>query len=1464
MIERVIEISIRNRGLVILAAFALALWGVYAVFQTPIDAVPDLSENQVIVFTEWPGHSPREIEDQITYPASRMLQSLAGIRAVRGSSDVNYSMIYLVFADEVDFTTARSRVQERLAGLTESLPAGVVPRLAPDAIPTGQIFWYTIEGRGYDLGRLRGIQDWFVKHQLESVPGVAEVASVGGQVVEYHVDLDPFKLREKRVELSTVARELARSNSAVGGNVIHKGNAEYIVRGLGWLGSGAEADAAPDPQRVLDDLRHVLVTADDGRTVPLDDLGRVALGTRPRRGILEKDGNEVVGGVVLMRYGQNPLEVTRRIKEKIQELHAGLPAGVRIVTSYERTPLIEGAVRTVTGTLVEAMVTAAVCVVLVLLHCRTSFVIAVTLPLSALASFVIMWLLRRLGIADIQTNIMSLAGIAISIGVLVDSSIVIAENVMHHLREKFGDEPVRGDTRAIVLAACRTVGRPIFLSVMIMLVSFLPVFALSGIDGKMYRPLAFTKTFALLSVAILAVTLVPALCTIFIKGRVRRETDSWIVRSVIEVYRPVLDYLFDCPGVLIWLLGLTLILSAALLDNRLVLLPTLGAALILAGWTLKTTATRTLGMASLVLTALIAEQLVAEKIIQPLVAEMRMPLDEQMLMDMPLTVPRASSVQSGDDLKARDMVLCRFPEVEMVLGKAGRAETSFDPAPLDMIETMVMFRPRKFWPRRKLAPRDAQGQAEAVYAALLQAKLIEPEDDSASRRDLLDAALMEATSRYDGLMREYAYQRNQEFSRVVGGELARFLVERATQALEGQGRLFRRLNDGELALVTSTVSSHAPEHLGTMLDTQDVVQISRHTSESLDQLGFLASGPETGDLTTGFVNRTSAAFSRWLGGALRSPVADLESAAQARRDSLWSDHIGKLNEELLDRAGPTFTRVIGEELVKRADVADPRLIDIAEQVARARRISPSAPVPEKKPDAKKISAAQATAAGHHAHATSRRPEAVIDPHPVLDKLYADLSRKFAGQLMLWSCERDDLGRCSGGELDAALQMPGWSNVWTMPIQNRVDMLYSGINTEIGVRVLGRRQEDVVRASEDIAAVLRESVPGVARVSVEQVRGKGYLEIRPDREQAARLGVSIGDLNGLIETAIGGTVATMTVEGRERHAVRVRYLRDWSRDEESIRRIPVPIREVAGANSELAAAALPDDRLISNQASGVRGTRQAVIAETVPLEEVAMVQIVEGPATIKSQNGLVRNHVMVNVNGRSQLDVVESARRKVADEVELPEGTYLEWTGQFEHALETGRTFMLVIPLVIASIFLILYLTYHDWADSCLMLLAVPGTVAGGLLFQWLFGFKFSVAVAVGYIACFGMAASTGMIMLVYLREAVEKAGGLGNMSLDQLRRAVMNGAVHRLRPKLLTEGTMILGLAPMLWASGIGAEIIRPMAAPVLGGILIADEVIDLLLPVLFYHVRRGRWSKLHRSLPSQSNEYSWAADQRG
>ena len=556
MIDGIIAFSIRRRGFVILASLALAVAGVFAMRETPIDAIPDLSEDAVIVFADWPGHGPREVEDQVTYPLALELQGLRGVRAVRTSSDFNFAMIHVILDESVTTREGRRLVADRLGRASTPLPSGVVAKLGPDSPATGQIYWYTVEGKNTDLGRLRAIQDWYVKPQLASVAGVAEVASVGGYPIEYQVNVDPLRLRTRGVTLREIVEAVTRSNASVSGHVIQKANGEYLVRGEGWLGSNANGSDVSTA--IVRDLERIVLGGPGGEVLHLADVAKVAIGPGSRRGVLEKDGSEVVGGVIAMASGENPLEVTRRIRARIHELAGGLPSGVAIVPFYDRTPLIEGAIGTVRGTVVEAIITATICVLIVLLHLRTSFVIVITLPLAVLGSFVIMAVLRRLGIVDIQTNIMSLAGISISIGVLVDSSVVMAENVMHRLREHFGDEPARGDLRAIVLPACQEVGRPIFFSVVIMILSFLPVFALGGIEGKMFRPLAFTKTFALASVSILAITLVPALCTIFIRGRLRREEASPLVRGVIEVYRPALAYSLRAPGVLTWVLGVTL------------------------------------------------------------------------------------------------------------------------------------------------------------------------------------------------------------------------------------------------------------------------------------------------------------------------------------------------------------------------------------------------------------------------------------------------------------------------------------------------------------------------------------------------------------------------------------------------------------------------------------------------------------------------------------------------------------------------------------------------------------------------------------------------------------------------------------------------------------------------------------------------------------------------------------------
>lgn len=1292
MIDRIIAFSIERRWLVIALGGLLAVWGLVAALRAPIDAIPDLSENQVIVYADWPGHNPREIDDQVTAPLSVALRGIPGVRVVRASSEVNYGWLSVIFEESVGFGEARARVATRLANLDAGLPPGVAPRLAPDALATGQIFWYTVEGGGLDLGRLRTIQDTFVRGQLASVPGVAEVASVGGMPIEFQVNLDPIRLRALGVPTGDVVRAVEESDAVAGGSVLHKGNAEYVVSARTRLGNSSADPGRFDPAAVLRDLELVPVPLPAGGTIPLRELASVAVGSGPRRGSLEKDGAEVVGGVVLMAHGENPREVTARLKAKVREIAAGLPPGVKIIPFYDRTPLIDAAIGTVTGTLVEAIATASLCVLVVLLHLRTSLVIAATLPLSVLASFALMGLLRDLGIAELPINIMSLAGLVISIGVLADSSIVMAENAMHRLHRRFGDAPVRGDTRAIVLEACRSVGRPIAFSVLIMLLSFLPVFALGGMEGKMFRPLAFAKCFALVAVLALTITLVPALCTVFVRGRLRSERSSPVVRGVLEVYRPVLDSLLDRPAPLLWVLGATLILGLTPVGVRWVSMTALIVAWLAYGLAARGALSRVLGLAGLLTLAL-----AADRWMEPLGRQFIAPLDEQMVMDMPISVPRASITQSTDDVKARDMILCRFPEVNMVVGKAGRAETPTDPAPLDMIETMVGFRPREHWPRRKLAIGDAARQARAIVEALVAREAIAPPEDAGA---LAQEAMQAVMPRYDALMREYAYQRNLELIRSL---------------------------------------------------PQDPASL-----------------------------------------ALDGPTAD----TRAR----WSGHVDILDAELIPRAAETYTRLALEEVLARARPRDPALAAYLDRLSASRHN----PVPSRH-----VHDHGAQVPGGTMSRMAEAPEG-LPPQPLIDEIQAGLSASWRGWLILWQKTREDLVGF-GGELDRAVPMPGWTNVWTMPIQNRVDMLATGVNTMIGVRVLGRSLDDVVRASEAVAAALKR-VPGAADVVTDPIRGKGYVQVKLDRERAAHWGASAEEVARAVEVAIGGTVAAEAAQGRERHPVRVRYARDFREDEEALRRVLVLARNAEGGKPGL-----------------------------IPLAEVADVRIVEGPATVKSENGLLRNYVRLNVRGRGPGDFVAEAREAVARRVPLPEGTFLEWTGQFEHEERARLTLGVILPVVLVLILLCLYATYRDWADALLLLPTIPGAMAGGVFLQWLLGYPFSVTVWVGYIACFGMAASTGIIMLVYLREAVAEAAKAGPLTPERLRAAVLDGAAQRLRPKLLTEGTTILGLAPMLWADGVGSEVIKPMAAPVLGGILIADEVIDLLLPVLFHRIRLRR-----------------------
>lgn len=1380
MIDRIIAFSIRRRWVVVALSIFLAVWGIRSAYRTPVDAIPDLSEHQVIVFTEWPGHGPREIEDFVSYPLSLELKGMDGVRVVRSSSDVGFSLISVIFEDRISWEAARRQVGNVLDRSTPRWPSGVTPRLAPDASATGQIFWYTVEGKGFDPGRLRAIQDWYVRPQLGAVEGVAEVASVGGRSIEYHVLLDPHRLRARSVEAGTVADAIRRANTSVGGNVIHLGNAEFVVRGGGWLGARpGMAESRPDPQQIIRDLENVTVAGANAAAVSIAEVATVTLGSGPRRGILEKDGGEATGGVVMMKHGENPLAVTRRLRKKIQEIQPGLPPGVRIVPVYDRTPLIEGTIGTVTGTLLEAILTATVCIVIVLRHLRTAFVVAITLPLAVFFSFGLADLLRQSGLVSVETNLMSLAGLAISIGVLVDSSIVMAENAMHRLKTQFGDVPVSGDTRIVVLAACREVGRPIFFSVLIMLLSFLPVFALGGLEGKMFHPLAYTKSFALVGVGLLSILLVPALCTFFVRGRLKSEDDVALVRGIASVYRPMLAYLLDRPVVVVWIVGLTIVLGVAPLGHG-TLLRTVTILIALAvAWMSTSSASRLIAPLTILLAGIAAGLWMT-----PLPRIFLTPLDEGMAMDMPITVPSMSSTQAADDLLARDMILCRFPEVEMVVGKAGRAETATDPAPLDMIETMIGFRPKEFWPRRCLRPTDAERQARAVLDELVARDILREPGD---RSNVANTAAMEAVTRFDAQMREAAFQQVKEFERELGRRQVRFVVERIIDRLVAA----RAIGSGSdsAPLVDSVLSGHI-SHLGMEPTPEAVAAVARDTIAALHQRNAIAADADLGLLAMGPVSRGRNVLRVLLGVDEETFIGDLTDDVRQNHRNQWRAFSVNLNASLLDRAAGVYTRIVLESLLGTGEILSPRVAAAVHEWQRIRTTPPAVK-------------------SHHQGGGSLP---FLDPVPEVDMIQSRLTERMARTLLLWPRDRVELAGF-GGEMDRAVQMPGWTNVWTMPIQNRVDMLATGVNTTIGVRVLGHRLDDVVRASEEIAAVLK-TIRGAADVISDPVRGKGYLEVVPDRERIARHGADAAAVTDLIEIAVGGRIATETVEGRERHPVRVRYGRSFCEDVEAIRSLPVRVVTENGSSH-------------------------------MPLSVVADVRMTEGPAAIKSENGLLRNYVRLNVRGRDATEFVEAARTALASRIRLPDGVHVEWTGQFEHEARARRTLVVAIPAVIVLIALILWWTYRDLADAGLMLLAVPGALAGGIFLQWLLGYPLSVSSWVGSIACFGMATSTGIIMLVYLRQAVANADAMGVMTPDRLRQAVLDGATQRLRPKLLTEATTLFGLAPLLLATGTGSDVLQPMIVPVIGGLLIADEVIDLFLPVLFYRIRLRRINRL-------------------
>jgi Cu(I)/Ag(I) efflux system membrane protein CusA/SilA len=1031
VIQRVIDWSLENRFLVFVAYVALAGWGWWALMATPVDAIPDLSDNQVIVFTDWPGHSPQEVEDQVTYPLTVNLQGLSGVKAVRSQSAFGFSMIYVVFEDAVDLYFARARVLERLNLVSKLLPANAIPTLGPDATGVGHIFWYALESDRHSLRELRAIQDWFVRYQLNAVPGVAEVASVGGHVQQYQVDVDPNRLRTFGLPLSAVVAAVGSSNSNVGGNVIDSNGTWSYVRGVGLVTS-------------VEDIEQIVVSAHQGVPVYVRDVGRVQLGDAFRVASLVKGSTEAVGGVVVARSGVNAKEVIDAVKDRIEQISPGLPQGVRIVAFYDRSRLIEQAIATLRVALLEEILLVTLAHVLFLMHFRSILIVTIPLPLAVLTSFLFMYY------AGITSNIMSLAGIAIAIGVLVDAGIVVTENALRWIEQNGVDTRDRDAVWRAVLAATRLVGRPVFFSMAIILLAFIPVFALTGQEGKLFHPLAFAKTSAVLAATVIAVTMVPVLCTWLIGGRVHGEQQNPVMRVLQRAYRPVLEAALHRPVV-------TVLVAASIFVGALGLATGIGS-------------------------------------------EFMPPLNEGDIMFMPIADPAISLEENTEIAKRQNAALMQFPEVEWAVAKVARADTSTDPAPLNMTETIVHLKPREQW-----------------------------------------------------------------------------------------------------------------------------------------------------------------------------------------------------------RPGMT----------------------------------PS-------------------------------------------KLRAEMSRN--------------------------VQTPGVTNIWTMPIINRIDMLTTGIRSEVGVKILGSDLAALERAAREVADVIR-TVPGASNVYPEPVTSGQYLNIRIDRTAAARYGIGVGAIQEVIEHAIGETVLGLTIEGRERFPIRVRYAPEFRAE-------PRALGEVVVA---------------------------APNGAQLPLSALASIEATPGPAMISSENGLLLATVLLNVQGRDVGGFVEEARRAVASKVSLPPGYFLAWSGRYEAQERAAQRLLLVVPLVLAIIYVLLYLTYRSFLEAAHVLLAVPFALSGGIYLIWLLGYNFSVAVWVGFIALFGTAVQTGMVMVVYLEEAVARKRREidGVLTLDALRSAVVEGALLRLRPKVMTVATVVAGLLPIMWSSRVGAEVMKPLAAPVLGGMVSSLLHVLIVTPVVFFWLRR-------------------------
>ena len=1033
MLARIIEWSARNVFIVLLSTAFIVAAGVYAVVHTPLDALPDLSDVQVIVYTEASGQAPQVVEDQITYPLTTAMLSVPKSKVVRGFSFFGASFVYVIFEDGTDIYWARSRVLEYLNFASSRLPKGVTPSLGPDASGVGWVYQYAVLGAKQSLAELRTIQDWYLRYQLTKAPGVSEVASVGGFVQQYQVVVDPRRLQAFGIPLSRVSQVIRDSNRDVGGRVIEMAETEFMVRGKGYL-------------RGKSDIELLVLKSEKGVPVLLRDVARVELGPDERRGLTELNGEgEVVSGIAMARYGQNALAVIAGIKEKIAEVAGGLPEGVHIESVYDRSELILRAIDNLKVTLLEeSAIVALVCVVF-LLHVRSALVAIIMLPVGVLIAFIAM---RALGM---NSNIMSLGGIAIAIGAMIDAAIVMIENAHKHL-ERLPESADRSARAQAMIDACKEVGPALFFSLLIITVSFLPVFTLEAQEGRLFSPLAYTKTFSMAGAAFLSVTLVPVLMLLFVRGRILPEAKNPVNRALIALYRPIIAAVMNWKKTTI---------AVALLALAISLYP----------------ASR-------------------------LGSEFMPTLNEGTLFYMPTTLPGLSVTKAAELLQTQDKIIKSFPEVASVFGKAGRAQSATDPAPLEMFETIINLKPESEW-----------------------------------------------------------------------------------------------------------------------------------------------------------------------------------------------------------RAGLT-----------------------------------------------------------------------------IDKLIA--------------------------EMDKALQLPGVANSWTMPIKARIDMLSTGIRTPIGIKVFGKDLDEMERVARQIEAVVKK-VPGTTSAYAERITGGFYLNIEPQREQLARYGLGIGELQEVIATALGGETVTTTVEGRERFGVSVRYPRELRADPQTIAQVLVPTSDGA----------------------------------MIPLGQLAKVEIAKGAPSIRTENALLSAYIYVDIRERDIGSYVAEAQKAVREQVKFPPGYYATWSGQFEYMERAAAKMKIVIPVTLAIIFVLLYLNFRRLTETLIVMLSVPFALVGGIWLMWALGYNFSVAVAVGFIALAGVAAETGVIMLIYLDHALEarrtqRAAAGQALQPGDLYAAVMEGAVERVRPKMMTVVAIMAGLLPIMWSHGAGSEVMSRIAAPMIGGMISSTVLTLVVIPAIYALVK--------------------------